>query len=147
MKISGLMITVIIGILGGIAVGVQSPIASAMGKQVGSAAGSFILHVSGAAFSLVLLLLRGGEQIQTWRNLPFYMLGAGILGLVFLLTLRQTMPQLGATTAITLVVVGQLLIGIVVDHFGLFGREIRVVDGTRLFAALLLITASYLMIK
>ena len=147
MNVSGIMITVIVGVLGGVAVGAQAPIATAMGNRIGTIAGSFILHLSGAVFSLVVLMFRHGEQIHAWRKLPVYMICAGGLGLIFLLTLRQTIPQLGATTAITLVVVGQLIIGIVIDHFGLLGTTVRSLDGTRVFAVVLLIAASYLMVK
>lgn len=58
-----IVLTVLIGILGGIAVGMQGPIATQMGQRVGSAASSFVVHVSGAFLSGALLLIRGGETI------------------------------------------------------------------------------------
>lgn len=144
---SGIIITILIGILGGIAVGIQSPIAGTMSQRVGGAASSFIVHLSGAILSALLLLLRGGEQIQNWRSLSWYMLGSGMFGVVLYLTLSHTMPRLGATTAIALIIIGQLTIGMVIDQFGLFGVPLQAIDGGRVMATLLLIAGGYLMVR
>lgn len=141
-------ITIIaIGLMGGIAVGTQAPIAGAMAQRVGGASSSFIVHLGGLIASLLLLLVRRGEQIQEWRNLPWYMLGCGAFGLVLYLSLSHTVPRFGATTAITLLIVGQLLAGIVIDHFGAFDIDARPIDLSRAAAVLLLLAGAYLMIR
>lgn len=141
------VLIVCIGLIGGIAVGVQTPVVGAMSNRVGGAAGSLIIHLSGAVASLILLLIRGGENIGEWRTLTWYMLGSGVFGLVLFMSLSQTVPKLGATSAITLIVVGQLLAGMVIDHFGLFEVAVRSVDLNRLIAALLLLAGAYLMVR
>ena len=142
-----LVITIILGILGGVAVGTQASIAGEMSRRVGGAATSFIIHLGGAILSGILLVARGGEQIQNWRKLPWYMLSAGAFGLVLYLVLSRTIPRLGAATAIALIIIGQLGIGILVDHFGLFGLPSRHVDAGRAVAIILLITGGYLMVR
>ena len=139
-------LVIVFGLLGGIAVGTQAPIAGAMGNRIGGAAGSLIVHLGGTAASLTLLLARGGESIQAWRTLPWYMLGCGAFGLVLYLSLAQTIPKLGATTAVTLIIIGQLLAGLVIDHFGAFGMAVRPLDPTRVIAVALLLGGAYLMI-
>ncbi len=138
---------VLIGLSGGVAVGLQSPLSGVMSERVGGAASSFIIHVSGAVVSGVLLLLRGGERVDNWRSLPWYMFGLGSLGLVLYLTLSYTIPKMGATSAVTLVVVGQLLMGLLFDSFGWFGLATRPIDGTKIFAVVLLLGGSYFMLK
>ncbi len=142
-----ILLVIGIGLAGGIAVGVQAQWAGEMGNRIGAAAGSLIVHVVGAAASLVLLIIRGGENIGEWRHLPWYMLGSGLLGFVLFLALSQTIPKLGATSAITLIVVGQLSAGMVIDHFGLFESSIRTVDPQRIIAVLLLLAGAYLMLR
>jgi len=141
------LLVVAIGFAGGIAVGTQAPIAGAMGHRIGGAAGSLIVHLGGAVASLALLIARGGEDIREWRFLPWYMLGSGVFGLILYLSLSQTIPRLGATTAITLVVVGQLLAGMVIDHFGLFEVEVRNINLQRIAAAGLLMAGAFLMLR
>ena len=143
----GIVVTVFVGIMGGIAVGVQSTIAGKMSQQVGGAASSSIIHISGAILSAILLVTRGGEQIQNWRNLSWYMLGSGVFGVILYLTLSHTIPRLGATSAIVLIIVGQLMMGMVIDQFGLFSIPIRPIDGYRILATVLLIAGGYLMIR
>ena len=142
-----IIVVVAIGLIGGIAVGTQAPIAGAMGHRIGGAAGSVIVHGGGLIASLILLTARGGEQISEWRSLPWYMLGCGALGLVLYLTLSQTIPKLGATSAITLIVVGQLLAGMAIDHFGLFEVVTRSIDLKRIIAAGFLVVGAFLMVR
>ena len=142
-----LALTLAIGLIGGIAVGTQASIAGAMAQRVGGASSSLIVHLGGAAASLALLIARGGEQIHEWRNLPWYMLGSGVFGLVLYLSISHTIPRLGAASAIILLIIGQLLAGLIIDHFGAFNNEIRSVDARRIFAVALLLGGAYLMIR
>ncbi len=140
-------LTILIGLLGGLAVGIQGPIAGAMGQRVGGLGSSFIVHVSGTILSGLLLAARGGEMIQNWRILPWYMLGSGGFGVILYLTLMHTLPRLGATTAIALIIVGQLAMGMLIDQFGWFGVALRPIDGWRVAAAALLLAGGYLMVR
>jgi transporter family-2 protein len=144
---ANLILTVLIGVLGGIAVGVQGPIVSQMSQRIGTMAGSFVVHVSGAILSGALLLALGGENIRNWRGLSWYMFLSGSFGVILYLTLNQTMPRLGATTALALIIIGQLVMGILIDQFGLFGVPVRQVDLMRLVGAGLLIAGGYLIIR
>ncbi len=143
----GLLLTIFIGILGGIAVGLQGPIVSEMSRRVGTTASSFVVHVSGAILSGLLLVARGGENIRSWTSLSWYMLGSGFFGLALYLTLNQTMPRLGATTALSLIIIGQLAMGIIIDAFGLFGIPVRSMDLSRLAGVLLLAVGGYLVVR
>ena len=141
------ILTIVIGLIGGIAVGTQAPIAGAMGQRIGSASSSLVVHLGGTVASLLLLLARGGEQIGQWRSLPWYMLCCGGFGLVLYLAITHTIPKLGAGSAITLIIVGQLLAGIVIDHFGAFDVTPRELDPGRLAALALLLAGAYLMVR
>lgn len=141
------VLTIVLGLLGGVSVGIQSPILGQMGQRVGGVAGSFIVHLSGTLISGILLITRRGENIGEWRGLPWYMLASGAFGLVVVLTLNQTIPRLGAGASVTLIIVGQLVAGMVVDHFGLFDLPVVPIDLTKLIAVGLLLAGSYLMVS
>jgi transporter family-2 protein len=140
-------LVILIGLLGGAAVGLQSPIAGAMGQRVGGIAGSLIIHVSGAIFSGLYLLLRGGEKIREWTTLPWYMLCGGIFGLILYLTINVTLPRLGSTMMIMLIIVGELLVGVIVDQFGLLGVVTRQIDLSRVIGIAVLAIGAYLIAK
>jgi len=143
----GTIATVFAGIIGDIAVGIQSPIAGSMSQRIGGSASSFVVHVSGAVFSGIVLVLRGGEQLRNWKSLSWYMLASGVFGVILYLTLSRTLSRLGADTAIALIIVGQLLVGMLIDQLGLFGVVQRSMDLTKVLAAVLLMLGSYLMVR
>jgi transporter family-2 protein len=142
-----LLPTYLLGLLGGMAVGTQTPIVGLMSLRVGAATSSLVVHLGGALLSAVLLLFRGGEQAHAWRSLPWYMLTAGFVGVALFLSVSLTVPRIGAAGAITLVIVGQLLTGLILDHFGLIGLATRAVDGGRAGGLLLVILGGYLIVR
>jgi len=135
---------ILIGLVGGAAVGLQTPISGMMGARVGGFASSFIIHVSGMMLSGLILLLRGGERIREWSGLPWYMLISGVFGVILLQTLTFTVPKMGGTLAVTLVVVGQLIVGLLIDHFGCLGVEVHPISLVRVVGVALLIGGGYL---
>lgn len=139
-----IVIVVLIGLIGGIAVGIQGPISGGMGQRVGGTAGSLIVHLSGAILSAVLLVFRGGENIRDWSKLPWYMLLSGIFGLILYQTINITMPRLGTTLMVTLIIIGQLSVGMLVDHFGWFGVAVHPINWQRLLGAGVLMLGGYL---
>jgi bacterial/archaeal transporter family-2 protein len=140
-------VTILIGMVGGVAVGVQLPIANAIGRRLGGASSSLVVHVTGAVFSGLLLLVRGGESLHDIRTLPWWMFGVGLFGVILYITIDHTVPRLGSAAAAALIIVGQLVAGLLIDHFGLFGVIARSIDGQRLLAALFLLIGGYLMAR
>jgi transporter family-2 protein len=143
----GNWLVVLIGLIGGVAVGLQTPIAGAMGQRIGGTASSFIVHLSGMILSGAFLILRGGEKVRDWHTLPWYMLGAGLLGVILFQTINITMPRLGSTMMIALIIIGQLLAGIIIDHFGLLGVATRHIDIPRLVGVVALLIGGYLIAR
>jgi transporter family-2 protein len=140
-------LVILIGLIGGAAVGIQSQIAGAMGQRIGGTASSFIIHLSGMILSGLLLFVRGGEKVRDWHTLPWYMLGAGIFGLILYQTINVTLPRLGSTMMIALIIIGQLLAGTIIDHFGLFGVVTRHIDLPRLAGIGALLIGGYLIAR
>lgn len=140
-------LVIVVGLIGGIAVGIQSPIAGAMGQKLGGTASSAIIHFSGLVLSLILLAFRGGERIRDWHTLPWYMLGAGVFGVILYQTINVTLPRLGATNMLTLIIIGQLLTGVVLDTTGWLGVSARPVELTRIVGIVVLLLGGYLIVK
>jgi transporter family-2 protein len=59
----------------------------------------------------------------------------------------HTLPRMGATTAVTLIIIGQLVMGMLIDQFGWFGVAVRPIDGWRVAAVVLLLAGGYLMVR
>lgn len=137
------LVVILIGLVGGVAVGFQGPIAGAMGQRIGGTASSLIVHLGGAIFSALLLAFRHGENIQAWKSLPWYMLIAGIFGLILYQTINITLPRLGSTVMVMLIIIGQLGIGVVIDHFGWLGVTVHPISLNRVVGLLLLLAGGF----
>ncbi len=144
---STLLFVVLIGLAGGVAVGLQGPFASLISGRLGMLESVFIVHLGGALIVGVPLLLRGGGHLGEWRSLPWYALTAGVYGLVVLVAVSYTIPQIGAAATVVLVVAGQLLVSTLIDHFGLLGTDVRPVDPVRLLGIVVLFLGVWLIVR
>jgi transporter family-2 protein len=123
-----ILFLIVVGLAGGIAVGLQSPLASLMSQRIGSLESVFIVHLGGAVAALLPLLFYGGGRLGQWRSVPWYALAAGVLGLVVIGAISFLIPRIGVAASIITIVAGQLLVGTLLDHFGLLGAVQRPLD-------------------
>jgi transporter family-2 protein len=70
----------------------------------------------------------------------------GLFGGIFILLMILLLPPLGAATLIALVVAGQMVAAITLDHFGVFGLTAHPISVSRLAGTALLI-AGVVLIK
>jgi bacterial/archaeal transporter family-2 protein len=142
-----IFVVILIGLLGGAAVGLQSPIAGAMGQRIGGIAGALVVHLSGAVIAAVILLFQGGQRLRDWHTLPWYMLICGVFGVLLYQTISITLPRLGSTYMVTLIILGQLIVGLIIDHFGWLGVTQHPVTFTRLAGVFVLLLGGFLISK
>lgn len=142
-----ILLIILIGLAGGIAVGLQSPMASILSQRLGLFESVFIVHIGGAAIALLPLLFFSGGKLSQWRGVPWYALGAGVFGLVVIASFSYMIPRVGIAAAITTIVAGQLLVGMVLDHFGLLGAAVRSFDATRIVGMAVVLAGVWLTVK
>ena len=137
----------LIGLAGGIAVGLQSPLASLMTQRLGAFESIFIVHIGGAIAALIPLLFYAGGRLSQWRTVPWYALLAGVFGLVVISAVSYMIPRIGVAGSIITVVAGQLLVGMILDHFGWLGAAERPLDATRLLGMTIVMVGVWLTVK
>jgi len=142
-----ILLIIFIGLAGGIAVGLQSPMASMLTQRMGIFESVFIVHVGGAVIALIPLLFYGGGKLSQWRSVPWYTLGAGIFGLVVIAAISYMIPRVGVAASIITVVAGQLLVGTILDHFGLLGAAVKPLDVTRVIGISVVLFGVWLTVR
>jgi transporter family-2 protein len=80
-------------------------------------------------------------------SIPWYLFTGGIIGSTFILGAVFALPKIGASSFFGLIVLGQLIMTLIVDHYGVFGLPIHKVDGLRIAGIFLLISGSMLIFK
>ncbi len=143
-----ILIVIVMGITVGALIGVQSPMASMISQKLGTLESVFIVHIGGALASLALLLvLKKGGNLSGWRELPWYVLMAGALGVLIVGSMGYLIPKVGVATTTLLVFTGQLITGAALDHFGLLGAEVRPLTLPRLAGFVVMALGVWLVVR
>ncbi len=73
------------------------------------------------------------------KQVPVWLLTAGVMGGCLVFGIAYTIPKLGAGPAITLMIAGQIISGMLFSHFGLLGSPVEPISMAKLGGAVLLI--------
>ncbi|MDZ5472102.1 DMT family transporter [Bacillus sp. 31A1R] len=133
----------ILALLGGLAVGIQAIINGGLGKKTGTIEASFLSFSIGTLALLFIVLFFGKGNITAIASVPKWQLTGGLLGAFYVFIMVLVVPKLGVASSLMAVIVGQLLMGAIIDHFGLFGGKQIPFDGNKLFAVVIFFIAIY----
>lgn len=128
-------------VLAGGATALQAPtnarLATAVAGPVNAAFVSFA--VGTAALGILAAILHTRPDIAASKALPWYAWVGGLYGAIFVVAAAWAVPRLGVAMTITLMVAGQLMISLVLDHFGALGVPQAPISLTRLAGVALVI--------
>ena len=116
-------LTLMLLILAGGATAFQAPTNARLAAGVGSPVNAaFISFAVGAtALGILAAVLQTRPDAAAVKALPAWAWMGGLYGCVFVVAAAWGVPRLGAALVITLMVAGQLLAGLTLDHFGAMG--------------------------
>ena len=110
-----------LGVLAGALITVQSVLNSSLGTRAGVMGSVLVLTLVSIAVLIVLILVF--PNTANFGALPglsqWYLYLGGVLGIIILASPIFLIPKIGAAGTLTAIVVGQLTIAVVVDHFGI----------------------------
>ena len=135
-----------LGILAGSMLTIQSVLNASLAKRVGTFGSLLVLTVVG--ISLTLIVIAFFPQTSNLRDLPrlseWYLYVGAFLGLAIMLAPIILIPRIGATSTLTALVMGQLFLALVIDHFGLFAAPKIEVTLIRLLGVALVVLGAFL---
>lgn len=91
---------------------------------MGNYPATVLVHVVGL-FTILLVLAIKREKFQWDRATPWYGYFGGVLGVLTVLGCNMSFAALGVSVSVAMLLLGQTLMGVAVDQFGLFGAEKR----------------------
>jgi|SRR5215469_4926871 len=118
-------------------VGVNTTLRNALGEPVVATLVSFLVG-SVALVGFLLLTRTAWPARAQWEAIPWWAWLGGILGAFYVVSTIIAGPRLGAAALLALIVLGQLVTALLVDHFGWLGFPQHSVTALRLLGALLL---------
>jgi bacterial/archaeal transporter family-2 protein len=117
--------------------GINAQLATWLGSSVRAALVSFV--VGALALALVTLAFaRDWSAVDRVSGAPWWVWVGGVLGAFYVLGSIVTAPRLGAVTLFVMILAGQALASLAVDHFGWVGFEQHPVNALRLGGVALL---------
>lgn len=129
------VVGVLAGTLGAVQTAVNGRLAEVMGSGLASALVSFLVGTLG----LVLVNLAFRQRVRQVSGVRPWMLVGGLMGATFVLVNAVNAPILGTSLAVSAALLGQVLVGLLIDHGGHLGITRRPVTAARLLGALLVI--------
>lgn len=142
------VLILILVLISGLGVSVQSGVNGELGKRIGTIEGAFVSFFIGLIAITLIMLFLGKGNITEVFTVPKWMLFGGILGAFFVMCNVFAVPKLGVGITVISVIVGQIIMSMIIDHFGWFGKMPIPFNWQRglgvvlLFAALILIYRS-----
>ena len=142
------LLAVLAVVLGGAATALQAPTNAKMMGAVGSPVNAAFVSfaVGTAALGILAVVLQVRPDIAASRALPWYAWVGGLYGAIFVVAAAWGVPRLGVATTIILMVAGQLLLSVVLDHFGAMGMPKQPISLGRV-AGIGLVIAGVLMVR
>ena len=109
---------------------VQSPVLAA-----------FISFIVGTAALLVYVLASGIpiNNLAAAKNAPLIAWLGGLCGAIFVTAVVTSVPRLGIALTFSLLIAGQMLATLPIDHFGFLGAPVREINLPRLLGVVLVI--------
>jgi transporter family-2 protein len=103
-----------------------------------------------AALVTAIAVLATGVNLPTTvqlREAPWWSYSGGLIVAFYVFSITFLAPLLGVGTAIALVVTGQILSALVIDHFGLFRSAHLPLTPIRVFGGVLMVVGVFLALR
>ncbi|WP_420491452.1 DMT family transporter [Neobacillus drentensis] len=108
---------------------------------------SQLTFLTGTMFLAIFVLYFGHGNLLAILEAPKWQLSAAFLGTTYLLLTVMAVPRIGVIAANIAGIAGQLVMGVLIDHFGWFNSLVIALDMKRAFALLFMIIALYFIYK
>lgn len=108
---------VLAGTLGAVQTAVNGRLGQVMGSGLAAALVSFVVGTAG----LGLVILATRQRVRRNGELRGWMFSGGLLGAAFVLVNALNAPVLGTSLAVSVVLLGQVAVGLAMDHGGWLG--------------------------
>lgn len=144
---SDLWTVLLVATIGGIAVTLQGSFMGTMTRHMGTLESIFVTYGSGGLVIVLLMVLKGGGNLQGWRDVPLHTFSAGVLGLIIVGAIGFATARYGLILTFAVLLVAQYASAAVIDHFGLFGVAVQTLSPQRLVGIALLLLGAWLVMR
>lgn len=150
-----LLLFMLLGLFAGALSPIQTSINSELRSAVQSPLVASLISFSVGTIALVLLVLIverrrlfKANSLEKGKRViaksPWWLWIGGILGVIFVTSNIFLLPIIGAALTVVLALCGQMVIALVIDHFGWFGVPKHQINIQRVFGIILMVAGIFL---
>jgi len=138
--VSGSAIATVMAVVAGLAGAVQVAVMAGLGDRIGSVGALAFATVVSAVLAVGALLVaeQSFDAFGRAVSQPWWTLTGGVVGLFILLTITVAGSRIGIVATVGILIAGQLVMGAVIDRFGLFGVDQVALSWPRALGVILL---------
>jgi transporter family-2 protein len=142
-------IWVIVSFLAGAFLPIQAGINTKLGKAASSPAVASLLSffVGLMALLVYVLVTQQNYSLKGLKEAPAYAWTGGFIGAFYVTVIILAFPKIGPGMTFGLVIAGQLLLSIIMEHFQLLGAHHHPVNFARVIGMLLIVSGVVLIKK
>lgn len=107
-------------LLSGLLVSCMEAFNGILGTHIGLYATSFVVHAIGIVLLVFYIRFIQKEKINIFHA-PLYVYSCGILGMILVVLTSFTVSKIGVVLTTSFSLAGQLVLSIIMDHYGMFG--------------------------
>ncbi|MBC7850465.1 MAG: DMT family transporter [Chitinophagaceae bacterium] len=139
----------VLPILAGVAMAVQSGINGQLRASLNHPMlAAFISFIGGTvALAILLAFSKQMPSTQVIGSIDWYKFTGGLLGVFVVYIVLLSVQEIGASNMFVLIVAGQLLAAMLMDHFAVLGMRENPISTQKLVGILLVIGGAYLVNK
>jgi transporter family-2 protein len=141
------LVLMILMVVGGVAVAVQPSINARLAEKTGFLQAATVSFAVGTLILLVISLSSGQGSFRRIPDADWWQLTGGLFGAFFVTMTIVGGPRIGITAVLALTIVSQLISGLVMDHYGLFGMRGIPIDYKRMLGVTLLLAGVFLICR
>ena len=132
---------ILLSVLAGCVLPFQGAINGKLAKSIESPvyASFFSFLVGTVALLAYVLVYHGPIRLQQVRQVPLYEWSGGLLGAFYVLVIVLILPKLGAALTFSLIVAGQMIVALLLDHTGFLVAVQHPINVWRVFGLAMII--------
>ncbi len=132
---------IVVALIAGAVIPTQTSLNNRMATSLSSPILAALVSFVVGTVSLLIYVIASGEKIadvSLARNAPAFAWLGGLLGAFFVASTIILLPRLGVVLTISLVIAGQMIMSLIIDHFGLLGTPVKEINLARVSGVILI---------
>ena len=138
---SNIYFLLFVALVAGAVLPVQTAVNNKMAVTVGSPVLGALVSFAVGTLSILIYSIASGESLASVpdsKDAPLIAWIGGLLGAFFVTSTIILLPRIGVAMTISLIIAGQMITALIMDHFGLLGLEVRQISFLRVMGMILI---------